>query len=223
MAEKDVIIFGIGEFAELVYYYLQHDSEYNVVAFTINHAYRQEDTFLGLPIIDFEDLGNSHPPETVRMFVAVGYNNLNKNRAKKCQEVKAKGYSLISYISSHAVVWPDLIIGDNCFVMESVIIQPFSKIGTGVIAWSGARITHNTVIGDYCFLAADATIGGDVIMGAYCFIGMNATLRDKIVVGESCLVGAGALLLTDAPGNSAYVVSGTLQAVFSSRLAKNFL
>ena len=36
---KPVIIFGIGELAQLVHFYLTHDSELQVVAFSVDREY----------------------------------------------------------------------------------------------------------------------------------------------------------------------------------------
>ena len=43
-----VVIFGNTKTAELALYYLQHDSDHEVVAFTVEQDYIQEPTFLGL-------------------------------------------------------------------------------------------------------------------------------------------------------------------------------
>ena len=64
------------------------------------------------------------------------------------------GYSLVSYVSSKAILWPNVEIGENCFVMEGSIIQPFARIGDDVTIGPGNRIGHHSVIGDHCFLAS---------------------------------------------------------------------
>ena len=54
-----VIIFGIQDFAELAHYYLMHDSEHEVVAFSVNEEYLPENKFFhGLPIVAFENIEN---------------------------------------------------------------------------------------------------------------------------------------------------------------------
>ena len=54
--KNKVIIFGNKDFAELAHYYLTHDSEYEVVAFTANERYITDSSFRGLPIVPFEQL-----------------------------------------------------------------------------------------------------------------------------------------------------------------------
>ena len=52
-----IIIFGMKDFAELAHYYLEHDSNHEVVAFCVNAQYIQtEKYFRGLPIVPFEEV-----------------------------------------------------------------------------------------------------------------------------------------------------------------------
>lgn len=65
-------------------------------------------------------------------------------------------------ISSTAKVWPGTPIGDNCFIMENNVIQPFAQIGNDVTIWGGSIIGHGSVIKDHCFVAAHVVISGAV-------------------------------------------------------------
>ena len=42
MSKKKLVIFGIANFAEIAHYYFSNDSEYEVVAFTVDTAYVKE-------------------------------------------------------------------------------------------------------------------------------------------------------------------------------------
>ena len=112
-----VVIFGTTEMAELTHFYLTHDSAYQVAAFTVDRAYIKEETKWGLPVVPFEDLAATYPPDEYAMFVALLFGRVNKSRAEKYAEAKAKGYRLISYVSSKAATWPGVAIGDNCMIL----------------------------------------------------------------------------------------------------------
>ena len=43
--KKEVVIFGVKDTAELAWWYLTHDSEYTVVAFTVHRAYMEINSF----------------------------------------------------------------------------------------------------------------------------------------------------------------------------------
>ena len=73
---------------------------------------------MGFPIVPFEEINNLHPPTEYKMFVAIGFKNLNKARQNIYELCKSKGYELISYISPDAIVFDHNCVGDNCFVFE---------------------------------------------------------------------------------------------------------
>lgn len=202
---KDVVIFGAGQIAEVVHFYLTHDSEYRVSVFTVDAAYLKDTTFLGLPVVPFEEIQAQYPPSRYGLFVAVSYKDVNRFRAEKVASAEAKGYKLISYVSSKASVWPGLKIGTNTFIMEDNTVQPFARIGNDVIIWSGNHIGHHSIICDHCFIASHAVISGSVTVGEYSFIGVNATIRDNISIGKSCVIGAGALILHDTKDFEVYI------------------
>lgn len=204
-----VIIFGTGSIAEVVHFYLTHDTEHEVVAFTAHENHIAQKELLGLPILPFESLEREHPPGDFKMHVAIGYKNINKARAAVYSEAKGKGYELVTYVSSRCTRWGDTIIGDNCFILEDNTIQPFVKIGNNVIMWSGNHIGHHSTIGDHCFLASHIVISGHVKVSSYTFIGVNATTRDNISIGESCVIGAGSLIMKSTRDRELYIARRT--------------
>ncbi|NVM17282.1 MAG: acetyltransferase [Candidatus Lokiarchaeota archaeon] len=203
MSER-LILFGIGQNAEVAYYYFKHDSPYEIVAFTLDREWMKRDRFHNLPVIAFDEIENVYPPEKYKMFVSISFTNLNKLRKKKYQEAKEKGYELISYVCSRATTWPNLDIGDNCFIFEDNVIQPYVKIGNNVILWSGNHIGHHTTISDHCFIASHVVISGSVTVGERCFFGVNSTIRDNIKIAKNCVIGAGAIITKDTVENGIY-------------------
>ncbi len=218
---KKLVIFGTTDAAELAHYYFKRDSGYEVVAFTVDAAFLKADTFCGLPVVPFEKIAATHPPESHDLFVALGYSKLNQIRKEKYLAVRALGYHLPSYISSKATVLNDGRIGANCFLLEDNTVQPFVVIGNNVTLWSGNHIGHHSEIRDHCFLASHIVVSGRVVIGEACFIGVNATLRDQITVGENSIVGAGTLLLGSTEPGGVYIGRATERAaVPSDRLRK---
>ena len=219
--KRSLVIFGSGDIAELAYYYFRTDSEYSVKAFTVDSQYVKEESFCGLPVVEFDSVDRFFPPAENDFFVALSYSKVNVIRKEKFTSAKAKGFRLASYISSYATVLNEGFIGENCFIMEDNTIQPFVKIADGVTLWSGNHIGHHSTIGAHTFIASHVVISGGVVIGEQCFIGVNATLRDHIKVGDRCVVGAGTLLLGDAAPDGLYIGAATERAaVPSSRLSR---
>jgi sugar O-acyltransferase (sialic acid O-acetyltransferase NeuD family) len=214
--KKPLVVFGSGDLAELARFYFRTDSEYEVVALTLDGSYISEASFGGLPVVPFEDVQAAFPPATHAFFVALSYSRVNALRKEKYLAAKARGYSLVSYVSSKATVLNEGRIGDNCFILEDNTIQPFVTVGSNITMWSGNHIGHHSVIRDHTFIASHAVISGGVTIGEQCFIGVNATLRDHITVGERCVIGAGALLLGNADADGLYIGQATARAGISS-------
>ena len=216
---KPLVIFGSGDIAQLAHYYFSTDSNYEVVAFTVDANYIKESEFCGLPVVAFEDVAKNYPPDSYDFFIALSYSKLNAVRKEKFLAAKEIGYKLVSFISSRATVLNEGRIGENCFIFEDNTIQPFVTIGNNVTLWSGNHIGHHSVIHDHTFIASHVVISGGVEIGEQCFVGVNATLRDHIKIGDRCVVGAGALLLADAAPEGVYIGTATERSkVPSTRL-----
>jgi sugar O-acyltransferase (sialic acid O-acetyltransferase NeuD family) len=199
MDGKPVVIFGIGSFAEVAEAYLRRDAGLQVVAYTVDARYVTAHTFAGKPLIAFEDLLKSHPPERVSLLVATGFRRVNGVRRGIYDRCRELGYEFITYVSSNAFVMTDEPLGENTFVFEANVIQPFVTIGDNVVVWSGNHIGHHSRVENHCFIASHVVISGHVTVGEGSFIGVNATLRDGITLGPRCVIGAGAVVLADQP------------------------
>jgi len=215
---KPLVIFGIGDIAELAHFYFTR-AQRPVAAFTVDGAYLKEPSFHGLPVVPFEEVQRSHAPAGFDLFIAVSYAKLNAVRKEKYLAAVGMGYRLASYVSDKATVLNEGRIGDNCFILEDNTIQPFVTIGNNVTLWSGNHIGHHSTIHDHCFLASHVVVSGGVEIGEQCFLGVNVTLRDHVRVGPRCVLGAGALLLQDAEAEGVYMGTGTERSrVPSTRL-----
>jgi len=202
---KPVIIFGTGDYARIAKVYLDSDSPYEVVAFAVDEAYRDREELLGVPVLPAERLVDTHPPSDFALLVAIGYSRVNKARRSVYERQEGLGYELISYVSSAAQLVTDVEIGENCFVFEANVIQPFVRIGDNVVIWSGNHIGHDSTIGSHCFIASHAVISGNVTIGESCFVGVNATVRDGVTIASDCVIGAGALIMKDTAQGDVYV------------------
>ncbi len=196
---KDLVIFGTGPIAELADLYFREDAGRRVVAFTVDAAYRTEESWLGRPLVPFEQLEAEFPPATHDLFVAVSYTGLNKLRRARVDAGKAKGYAIAHYVSSRATRFSTFTPDENQFILEDNTIQPFARIGRNVTLWSGNHIGHHSEIAEDTFIASHVVVSGGVSIGPRCFVGVNVTIRDHIRIGADCVLGAGSLVLKDIP------------------------
>lgn len=199
---KKLVLVGAGEFALIANEYFTHDSSYDVAAFVVNKEFIKEPELEGRPVLPYEEIEKNFPPSEYAVFVAIPASQLNRVRKRFYLELKEKGYEFATYVSSKAFVWRNAKIGENTFIFENNVIQPYVEVGNNCILWSGNHVGHRTVIQDHVFIASHAVISGYCTIGEGSFIGVNSTFNDNVSIAPSCIVGSGSLVVknTDAEG-----------------------
>lgn len=200
-----LIIVGTGETALLAYEYFSKDSEMEVTAFAVDSAYRKEDELCGLPVIKLETIAQSNPPTDTTVFVALSSTHLNRDRKKLYLDLKEQGYTFASYISSRAFVWDNVEIGENCFILENNVLQPFTSIGNNVTLWSGNHIGHRTQLKDHTFISSHCVISGFCVVGEHSFLGVNSTVGDHITIAPDNFIGMGSVVNKNTEPNGLYI------------------
>ncbi|WP_417432233.1 acetyltransferase [Kiloniella sp.] len=206
---QEVVIFGVGSLAEVAHYFLTHDSGFTVAGFVVHEAHLSQREFCGLPVVPFEEIEKDFPASKYKAFVAVGYKKLNKLREDIYKEFKNKGYECISYISSKATTWPNMVVGENVFILEDVTVQPFVIIGDNVFVWSGNHIGHHTRIEDHCFITSHVVISGHCIIGERSFLGVNSTISEGVAIASDNLIGPNSLIQKSTAVADAYIADRT--------------
>jgi sugar O-acyltransferase (sialic acid O-acetyltransferase NeuD family) len=219
---KKVVIFGTGELAQRIFFYLK-DSDDQVIAFCANKSKIDKEELLGLPVIAFENIKETFPPTEFSMFIALAYSEMNKKRTKFFNEAKNKGYELYSFVHPSTKIWDEFEMGENCFILANNVIQPFVKIGNNVLIGSNNLISHNTTIGDNCFITSNVTMGGHITMGKNCFVGLSATINQRIEIGDECIIGAGTIITKDINDKEVYAENSSKKLPQSSEHIGNII
>jgi len=219
---KKIIIFGTGELAQRIFFYLQ-DSEDKIVAFCANKSKIDKEELLGLPVIAFENIEERFPTNEFTMFIALAYSEMNKKRTKFFEEAKNKGYELYSYIHPSTKIWDKFEMGENCFILANNVIQPFVEIGNNVLIGSNNLISHDTVIGDNCFITSNVTMGGHITIGKNCFVGLSSTINQRIKIGNECIIGAGTIITKNIDDKEVYAENSSKKLPQSSEDLGNII
>lgn len=204
-----IVIFGAGQIAQVIFDCFKREGKVEAVCFVVNPEFLTEESLFGLPIISSADVEDMYPSDEFGMFVAVGYSGMNSRRAEICAWARGCGYKLHSFISPRATTFPDLVVGDNCLVLEDNTIQQFVTLGDNVFLWSGNHVGHHSRIGDNVFVSSHCVISGNCQIGMNSFLGVNCTLQDNVTLGEACFIGAASLVRTDLSAESVVIQSAT--------------
>ena len=199
---KKLIIFGNTVVAKLAYFYFKRDSCYEVVGFTVDRMYINENEFLGLPLLAFDVLEEKYSNKDYELFLAIGPNKMNDFREKKFYEAKNKGYKLASYISKNAIIHSK--IGENCLVADGVIINPFSTIGSNNFFWEQVLISNYADIKDNCYFAPKVTISSYCIVENNSVFGTGSVIKANVKISEKTLIGACSYISKDSKKDGVY-------------------
>lgn len=218
---KNVIIYGVGRFAEYAAYLFQNDSAYNLKGFCIEREYLKNNNppspIKELDLFKFEELGRVQ--NDFDLFIAVG-NNSTRQRIYKA--AKENGFSFANYISSKAVTWENLIIGENVFIGEGSVIQPFVRISSNSFIIAG-RIGHHSQIGKHVLISG-STIGGNTNVGDLSFLGLNSAISQNLTIGKANIIGMNTTIERSTRENAVYSHKGTtLRKMNSSKVSDRTL
>ncbi len=202
---QQVIIYGDSDFAELVYYQLETDGRYKILAFTVDESKFEKNTFFGLPVIPFQQLSNHYSTNEVKIFPAIGYSKLNTIREIVISEIEKDGYELLTYISRLAYVGANTKIGDGCFICEFVSIGIHSELGKAIVILPNSRIGHNNNIGDFCYFSNSVSTGGSATFRKNSFIGLHSTIRNSVTIEKYNVIGTASNIVKSTEPNGIYV------------------
>jgi sugar O-acyltransferase (sialic acid O-acetyltransferase NeuD family) len=199
-----IVIVGGGEFGRIACEYFTYDSPYKVAAFSVEREFLKETEIEGRPVVPFEEMRERYPAGRFKVHVAITYTQLNRVRTRLYRKAKEMGYGFANYISSRAFVWRNAEIGENVFIFENNVVQPFTNIGNNVVLWSGNHMGHRTKIQDNCYVSSHVVISGYCDIGESCFVGVNATFADNVAVGSDCLIGMATVVNRNLEGGKVY-------------------
>lgn len=188
---KVILIFGVGDFAEILYEKLNSDA-IPVSAFTVDPQFVTRDVFLRKPVIPYDRIRAFCAGHDADIYMgSVFHHHMFEAREKIFLRLLADGYGLPNYISPRASVTARKIGCGNIF-MENVVIESHCVIGDGNLFWPNTVLPHHNRVGNYNNISPSVSFSGYAQIGNRCLIGNNAVLNNHAVVRDRALVGAGA-------------------------------
>jgi acetyltransferase-like isoleucine patch superfamily enzyme len=201
-----IVLFGAGRGASVAHRFFAGDTEHEIVGFAIDGELLSAKEYRGLPLVAFEDVQRRFPPETCRMHILLGYQQMNGLRMRKFEEAKAKGYTLESYVASDIFRVEPIGLGENCFILDNQSISLDVTIGNNVVMWSSNHIGDMSVVRDHAWIASHVTVAANVTIDERAFVGIGATISNGVRIGAESLVGANVMVSSDTAPRSVHVL-----------------
>ncbi|MGB1103634.1 MAG: acetyltransferase [Crocinitomicaceae bacterium] len=199
---KNLLIIGAGGHARPVIE-IALLNDYTIVGVVDLNFRGQDESILGIDVIDGKDLISNFPPDEIALCFAIGDNNERKEKMTEFVHIGYTAYPTL--IHPRAIVSDSSEIEDGAVICAGAIINPMVKVGKGVIINTGAIIDHESIIGDYAHLAPGSKLAGRVHIGENTFVGIGTCIIDKIEVGKNVIIGAGSTIIKNISSNKKVV------------------
>lgn len=203
MKKPKLLLIGDGETAEMAFEYFSLD--YAIEAFLVERNYLKKTQLFGIPVKALEDIEKEYSKAIYKVFVAVSFVNKNTLRQKLYDLLSEKGYQFVSYIHPSVSIGVGSMIGDNCFVLENVVVQRKVEIKNNVFIWSGSVIAHQSIINNHVFIASGVMISGFCKIGSRSFLGVGSSVKDYIIIADDNIIGGGAFINKNTESNETYI------------------
>ena len=205
MKKSKCVIFGVTPFTQMIRHLEEEFYDVEIVAYTVDRKYKQEDDFDGLPVVAFEDMDQKYPKEKYSVLIGLGYSHMNDIRKEKFAQIKGKGYRIESFVHPRAIRDDTFEMGEGNIILEGAVLGYKVKVGNGNIIWNGCNISHEDDIGDFNYFSPGVTLGGRIVVKNNCFFGMNSVARGARVIENYTLIGAGCYMNNNTKSYGVYV------------------
>lgn len=206
---SDVIIFGLRDFAELLYESIKINAlkvSQNPVGFVVDDEYYEQERFCDEHVYRYSELKKTFSCNEVEILIAIGYRNMNQHREKIFRRLLQDGWEIASYIDPDSIVRTKSF-GRGNIVFDAVNIGIGCQVGDGNVFYPGAFLAHHCTIGNFNFFAPRVSIAGRVQIGDACFFGNNSCTKDHIQIANQTLVGAGCYIDSSIASSGGVYVS----------------
>ena len=137
-----------------------------------------DDGLVGQTVNDCKVIGKINEmkalfPEYLDIFIAVGNNVFRKQLYNQAKEI---GYNIITLISNEATVSKYASIKQGSVIFPHAVIEPNVMIGNNCIVCANATINHDAIIRDACLIYSNTVIRPNVIIHELTRIGSNCTV-----------------------------------------------
>ncbi len=199
------VIYGNGAIAKLLFSYARHSM--NVAGFTVDDACIADnaDSYLGLPLVPFSRVEKQFDTVSHNMIMAMGFIEMNELRASKYVEAKQKGYDFASFVHASVITHDDVVVEENCVILDHVSIHPGCRIGRGTFISSNVNIGHDCILGKNNWINSGVAIAGGCDIGESCFFGVNSSAGHGLHIGARNFIAANTLINKHTKDDQVYL------------------
>ena len=205
---KSVVLFGTGDFSDILTYVLEEKIGARVLAYTVDGKYLPEGSAAaennGKPLLAFENIEQCYKPADCTFVVGLIGKKMFRQREAVFGKIREKGFEISNVIDPSASV-DTKELGCGNVILANTSIEHHCRIGDGNIIWQNVVLPHHNVVGNFNNLAPSVSLSGYSSIGEHCFIGNNSCIKNRIHVGDYAYIGAGSYISSPVAENTVMV------------------
>lgn len=203
---KNIIIFGGGSSARVIFSELVGLKKFKIIGFLDNYSKKGKviETFKGK---NYKNLGKISEirkiNKTVSGVIGVGDNYI---RQKICSEVfkHNKNFRWETVIAKTAIISHKVKIGKGSVLMPNVVINTGTKIGEHCLINTSSSIDHDNIFRDFSSTGPGVITSGHIRLGKYSHIGVGAIVKHGISIGDNTIIGGNSFVNKICKNNYVY-------------------
>lgn len=213
---KKILLAGNATTAQILSTYLLQDARYEVAGLIVDDEFVAQGGLSGYRTVGLSEVVAAFSPDTHRVIMAMGYNDLNRTREAMFGRLKSMSYGVETYIHPDARVYTDQPVGEGSVILPGAVVEPHARVGANTMVWSNVTLAHHCSVEDHCWVAAGTVVSGQARVLRNTFLGVSSTVVNSITVGEFNVVGAGALISRDTKPHSVHLARSAEPFRYSS-------
>ncbi|KQN34091.1 hypothetical protein ASE92_15820 [Pedobacter sp. Leaf41] len=200
---KTLAIIGAGHLGQQIAHLALNDKHYGKIVFFDDIIL--DDVVNGHPVIGkTSDVIQAFSSQLFdELIIGIGYKHLQVRKSFfekfKGQIPFGKIVHSSSYLDCTTIVKPGCIIYPKCILDANVTIE------SNTILNLATTISHDSVIGENCFLSPRVAIAGFVNVGDMCILGINSTVIDNLSITSQTQIGGAGLVIKNIERAGLYV------------------
>jgi len=204
--EKVIIIGGKGSAVVAAEQIYDAQTKYNSHIEFLGFAF--DDESFGTEIYGFPILSKTyHVYEKYKKYTDVKFifqlyrPDLMNERIELLKSFKIPEDRFCTFVHPSCMIARSAKIGTGTVIMANSVVNTNATIGKFCTIQSLTTIGHDSIMGDFNFIATQSTIG-NLVMGNRNFVGINSATNNFITIGDDCFIGMASNVVKSIPSNT---------------------
>ena len=199
---KQLIIFGSGDYAKMIFHELKKDKKYKILGFFDE---RKKTRFFKIKSkIKFIYLDQKIKKlKKIYGIIAVG-DNYKRYKIYKSILKTLPNMNWIIYRSKSSIISSNVKIGKGSVILQNAVINSGTKIGEHCIINTSCSVDHDNIFEDFSSTGPRVTTAGKVNTKKFSFIGISTTINSKITIQKNTIIGGNSFVSKNCSSNSVY-------------------